>query len=948
MLRRTTLASSLLLALGSTAALHGGEAMAGQTTQDLERVTVTGSNIRRIDAETPSPVQVITADDMKKSGYTSVQDVLHNITANGQGTLSQGFSGAFASGAAGISLRGLTVGATLVLIDGHRMAPYPIGDDGQRSFVDIANIPFDAVDRIEVLKDGASAVYGSDAMAGVVNIILKRSFVGKTLTADLGTSHKNDGGTYHVAATVGFGDLGSDGHNVYVSGEVRKQNQIRFMDRGGIYTQQDFTSTGGLDLTPGVPNAANSGLPAIPTGYVTDANGTIAGFMPGCDASKLAAGQCTYRDTWSQIQPATENYNLIGRYTQDVGRAWQLSVQASYFQSKSQQVNPPYTTFTAGYQGITSGPGVVPALTALLPPTSIPRTNPSFPAGTGLSSGQLYHAFLDVGPNITETNARATRLIADLKGEVGAWYLTASAGYTQVLLDLTGRNLVNPLNLQSALDSTSDPYRVGGPNSASVMSFIAPTLVSKDTSRLSFVHVGAGRDLVGLPGGPLSMALGADYVHRTQNALAPDGVAAGYASYVNSNNLGFSNNYTVGEQTVGSVYAELVAPVTRQIEAEAAVRYDHYNLSGGKASPKFGIKYTPIPELAVRGTVSRGFRAPGPAENGNAGQTYFTGTSNDPQLCPNSGNTSAPGNFPSQCSQSIGTVQGTNSALKPETSRSYTLGLIVAPVKDFSASLDFYSIEINNQIVAGSSSNAVRGTNFTPIPFVNADGSTSLVAPPVAPIAYYQVGYVNANSTKTSGVDLGLQYRHSFEGVGDFRSDLMLSYMNKYDLTVDGVTYHLAGTHGPLVISGDTGSPRTRLQWVNTFARGPWQVTGTLNYISSFDLTDPSFGVNDCAAGLNIGAGATAYQAQLGSTPPVIPNGVKCKVDSLTTFDVYGRYEVTKQLSIHASVLNLFNAGAPQDWGTYAGARGVAPWNPSLHTQGAIGRYLSIGATYAF
>src|SRR5271156_162399 len=143
-----------------------------QIDPELETITVTGSHLRRTDTDTPSPVQVISSEDLKKSGFTSTQQVLNNLTANGQGTLSQSFSGAFASGAAGIALRGLNVGYTLVLIDGHRTAPFPIGDDGVRSFVDISNIPFDAIDHIDVLKDGASAVYGSDAIAGVVNIVL--------------------------------------------------------------------------------------------------------------------------------------------------------------------------------------------------------------------------------------------------------------------------------------------------------------------------------------------------------------------------------------------------------------------------------------------------------------------------------------------------------------------------------------------------------------------------------------------------------------------------------------------------------------------------------------------------------------------------------------------------------------------------------------------------------
>src|SRR5262249_28746316 len=135
-------------------------------TQPIEKIEVTGSAIRRADTETPSPLQVITADQLRESGYTTVSEVLRSNSANGAGTLSQSFNFAFAGGASGVSLRGLSVGATLVLIDGHRMAPYPLSDDVQRSFVDVSSIPFDAVESIEVVKDGASARYGSDAMAG--------------------------------------------------------------------------------------------------------------------------------------------------------------------------------------------------------------------------------------------------------------------------------------------------------------------------------------------------------------------------------------------------------------------------------------------------------------------------------------------------------------------------------------------------------------------------------------------------------------------------------------------------------------------------------------------------------------------------------------------------------------------------------------------------------------
>src|SRR5258708_11115881 len=186
------------------------------------------------------------------------------------------------------------------------MARYPIGDDGQRSFVDVSNIPFDAIERIEVLKDGASAVYGSDAIAGVVNIILKKSYQGASVTAEGGTSNHGDGTTYRVSAIYGLGDLNSDGHNFYVSAEYKKAGEIKFTDRGGIFTQRDFTSTGGYNVTPGVANPLNGGLPPSGTGYITRPSGNvpgIAGFLPRSPAAPFAANPCTYHNHWGQLQP---------------------------------------------------------------------------------------------------------------------------------------------------------------------------------------------------------------------------------------------------------------------------------------------------------------------------------------------------------------------------------------------------------------------------------------------------------------------------------------------------------------------------------------------------------------------------------------------------------------------------------------------------------------------
>jgi len=589
------------------------------TAADTRRVAVTGSRIRRTDAETPAPVQVISADDIKASGYTSLQDVLHGITANGQGTLSQGFAFSSASGAAGISMRGLGTAATLVLIDGHRSAPYPPGDDTQHPFVDIANIPFDAVDRIEILKAGASAIYGSDAVAGVINIILKRSYTGGKLGADIGTSWKNDGTTRHASGLYGVGDLDKDGYNAFVSGEVRKQAQIRYVDRGGRYTNTDFTGSGGFDVTPGVPNPLNHDRPASSTGYVRDADGDIIGFMPGCNATLLAAGQCAFHDTWSQIQPASENYNVVSRFTKALGGDWQASLQATFFESKAEQVAAPSGGFTFGYQGITSGPGVTPTLLPALGPITIPSTNPSFPAGIGQTSGELTYTDLLLGPTITRSDARTTRVVADVGGSAAGWDIAAAVGYTEVRLNLRNYNDINPANLQAALDSTTAPYLVGQRNSPAVNAFIAPTQTANDSSKLTFLQANASRGLFALPGGVATVAVGADYVHRSQYAVAAPDAAAGLIA-----NLG--NDFVLGRQDVVSVHAESSAPVQDTLRVDGAIRYDHDALSGGRFSPEAGFKWTPTRAFALRGTAGRGFRAPGPAENGKAGSTFFAGT----------------------------------------------------------------------------------------------------------------------------------------------------------------------------------------------------------------------------------------------------------------------------------------------------------------------------------
>src|SRR5580658_2101261 len=341
---RHTIASILLL--GPLLPVAAQEQPATTNAEQLQTVVVTGSLIKRADFDTPSPLQVITAEDLKQSGYTSISDVLRGLASNGQGTLTQTNPYSFAGGASGVALRGLTVGATLTLVDGERMVAYPLTDDGQRSFVDINSIPFSVVERVEVLKDGASSEYGSDAIAGVVNVILKKSFTGFEVNAEGGQSSRRDGATEHLNAIGGIGDLASDAYHAYLSVEWRHQDEIFLDNRHGIWTNLNWLPYGGVNLNQGSGSAYTAQAVTYPnslTGILVNPNtqaidGSEIYLNNACTDAKLFADQCTYVDKRLEVQPQTGNLNVLGRLTKDLGGDWQGIVTASLFRSEAEQV----------------------------------------------------------------------------------------------------------------------------------------------------------------------------------------------------------------------------------------------------------------------------------------------------------------------------------------------------------------------------------------------------------------------------------------------------------------------------------------------------------------------------------------------------------------------------------------------------------------------------------
>ncbi|MBV8604256.1 MAG: TonB-dependent receptor [Pelomonas sp.] len=960
MFKRKSINAAVLLALSAGAV--GVASAQDASPQQLERVTVTGSNIRRLNSETPSPVQVLTAADLKQSGFTTISEVLQNLTANGQGTLSNAFPGAFAGSATGVSLRGLTTAATLVLIDGHRMAPFPLSDDGQRSFVDVSSIPFDAVERVEILKDGASAAYGSDAMAGVVNIILKKAFTGTKISAEAGTTTEGGGRTGHASIIHGVGNLDSDGYTAYINLEARHQDRILYSKRAGRgpWASLDQTGIGGNNQTPGVINDYDKTPPTYGTVYLTAlgapfsaANSVFittpmspnAAYTGSCASyAMLTAGQCAYTNPNAEVQPQTTNVNVIASFTAKLAGDWQMDLKASLFESKGEQYRAGSTA-----QGLVTYPGSFSPLVAvsagvnpyLVGSTIAAITVPATYPGNTLGVAAKVRGVIPDAPAAHDNfDNKSYRFVASFAGSGFGWDMNTAFGYTQVQTSANDFGSVDVPVLYAALNRATNPFKITGGNTAADLAAIFPSVTSSDVSTLEFAEFNASRPIAKLAGGDMQLALGATSVHRALDAPAPGLIAQGIVSG--------NNAYVLGSQTNTAVYGELSAPVLKQLELDAHVRYDMFSNAENSVTPSLGFKFTPTKEFAFRGTVGTGFRAPNAAENGKAGQAYSAGTTFDPVLCPG-GNAAAAGAVISQCNFNPAYLNAANPNLKPEKSNNATLGVVVEPTKDWSTTFDLYQVRIKDQIVAGTGdiNHPVRGNPVTDT-CSDGHGGTVSCTTSVGPILYIPVEFVNANQTKVSGLELDTKYKLHLGEYGALTTELDWSHTTSYIFTQGGVSYQLAGTHGPAVIGGNTGNPKDRAQLTFNWEKGPLRLTTTVNYISSFSLTDPS-GSNSgtpvltCADGVNQGGYYHAWFPNAGSTPS---DPGDCKVRAFTTVTLAGTYRYNANWTFHGNIDNLFNRQPPLDLNTYGG--GNLPYNPSMHQAGAVGRFVNVGASYTF
>ena len=934
MKRRMRAAAWACRVLCAGAAVLPGPAAWAQ--DSAQRVEITGSSIKRTDAETALPVQVLTRKEIAATGAVNVEQLLQTVSAmtSSGATVNSSASGATTGGLSGISLRGLTSLRTLVLINGRRVAPYGIGFVGDSVSVDVNSIPLSAIERVEVLKDGASAIYGSDAIAGVVNFILRRDYAGLELSADYGDT--TQGGANFKRATVawGKGDITADKFNVIVSASVQKEGALLGRDRDfasrgyNVDANNDTTSFNTFPanflLLDGSGNGGNAGAPACPGPYAFDSPFLTGSGFCAFDPSPLVT-----------LIPESERTSVFASARFAVASSLELFAEASYNRNKQRTIIqpvpiseifalppnhplynvPPYNgIYPPGAPGGLAGTptGTQPGTSAII----VYPGSPYYPTSTVqalVGAGNplvpisiLYRAGVNGNRDFTDI-AEAPRFVLGARGDVIGWDYEAAALYSASKV----REQVNdgyPALSQILPILNSGNVNFWGPNTPDVDAQLRSTNFTGDAfrikSELGGVQGKATRELTSLAGGPMAVALGAEY--RNEKFLFdPDPIIQ------TGDIAGYGGNLLVTDQArkVEAAFGELNMPLAKGLEVNAALRFDHYQGVGSSTTPKASARWQPVPSLLLRGAVGKGFRAP------SLQDLYLPVTNNvtpagttDPLRCPTTGSRT-------DCQTQFTTINGGNPDLKPEKSTNATLGLVLAPTSNTSLAIDAFKINLKDTIVNGVTASTILG-DLDKYGYLVTRGPVDPAFPTLpGPIVSITQTNLNLGETRVAGIDLDGRWTIGASEYGKFAASLTGTYFTKYDVQNPDGSF----SGGIDQVNTATGGviPRWKHYLALDWALGPWGATLAQNFQKSYHDLPP--------------ASATGEPLR--------------RVGAYETYDLQVRYTGIKSLTLRGGIRNLFDRPPP-----YSNAGGQTGFQGGYdNTYGdPRGRFAYAGVSYEF
>nr|WP_295080898.1 TonB-dependent receptor [uncultured Roseateles sp.] len=867
------------LAQAATLLLIGAQALQAQAqTQEakLERVEVTGSSIKRLEGESALPVQTIKRSDIDKTGATTAAEIMKSISANAA-ALTDGASITDNTGGQrgmnGANLRGLGVSSTLVLLNGRRMANF--ASPGDNAGVDLNNIPAGAIERVEVLKDGASAIYGTDAIGGVINFITRKDYRGADV--NVYAARTQEGGAEKTAASVGggFGDLENDRFNVFGVLDIQKLGSLRSSERDFLkdrplattlpFYMSSRTFPGNIRLASKAA-ARKVQLDALAAAGMTF-NGapynqrTINLYAPACNppatvyAKDNLSQACSFdymQDT--ELYPESDKKSFLGRGVFQLNKDTQLFAEVVKSQTQTRYVASPNPI------EITAVP------TAAINPF-LPKPLP-------------FGGTVDVRQRVTEGGNRtnqvssdADRLVAGVSGTLGGWDYDVALNHA----------------INRTADSLRDGYFlydkfVDGVRTGKINPFGASPQAGKDLLKSIAVQDDARKSkgstttldakfsgvLAQLAGGDLGAAFGAEF-RREETEFTPSALLLTNNIQGDRSSRGDAPPASSNSRKVAAVFGELNAPLSKELELQVAARYDKYSGVGDTFNPKLGVRWQPSKALMLRGSAGTGFRAPSideltrPTSFGSS-SAFLT----DPGCV-------AQGFAVADCTDQWRVERRSNANLKPEKSKQFSFGLAFEPLNELSASVDYWNIrktdvisDLSEQVILGNLARYEKD-------YVKRDQYGEL-------IDTILLKKENQGELRTSGIDVDLLYRLKTNELGRFTASLTGTYVLNYERQFgDGEPF--------LNNAGQFLSDQVIQKWRHRLALdwdiGNWGLTVGNTYLSGYRDHNTAF---------------NPYTDQLLEAR---------SVSSYSLWDLSGSWRVNKDMKLRAGVQNLFNTQPP-------------------------------------
>ncbi len=868
MLKETILSRSVRVICAGGLALGMQAAVAQTADQPIQRVEITGSSIKRVDAETALPVQVLTKAEITRTGATSTQELLNSVSALSSmgGTNNATGAGSSTYGLSSISLRGLGSDRTLVLVNGRRLAAFA---GGGGATVNVNVIPLAAIERVEVLKDGASGVYGSDAVAGVVNFILSKNFEGLELSAGYGTPTRDGGGQNNkFSLTAGFGNLEEQGFSAVVSLSAEKERALfgaeRDFAKSGVrepYFVNGATGHGNIEgaIDPTKPWPQDNRLPGFGnspgTGYGNPlaASGKCADinmFQNPTNTTK-GAPYCTFDSaSFVGLLPKRELHNLTGNFAYKINDQHQLFADMLYSESEVTQrfqgspVRRSFLVSDAEFEK----QGVEPAL--LLFPSNPVYQSIAVPYLNSHGFGSLVGSPLavtsrvfDFGPRTSLDKSRQSRLVIGAKGNVaGQDYEVAVTQNESKLHGSVPDGYFSQVAYAKIINDPANNWNPWAPGAVQTgpladklqqAKYTGDTLNAKSKSTLFDAKInGELPTFAGITG---QYAVGGQYRDEkyvtTPSPALETGDIAG---------LGGSVPPVDRSRKIKSLFGEANFPLLKTLEVGAAVRYDDYNDVGNSTNYKANVRWQPVKSVLVRASVGSGFRAPTLTDLWTPQSLGTSASFADPAT--------------GQDDLQVNALSGGNPNLKPEKSQQQSVGLVLSPVNNLTVGFDWFHVKINDILATPSAQEVVSRfragdpayANLVKLNGNDVDSIITLLS--------------NTGKADVKGVDVFAQYRQN-TSIGRFDVALNGTYMDKFDQTSPGgALSHKIGRivdeNNTPVLGADSGG--VVLKWKHalsgTWTQGPWAITLTQNftkrYEGAWDLNDnrtfvPSYSLYD-------------------------------------------------------------------------------------------------------